>query len=67
MFAEASSKLKGVLQVDVTREHQVQQLFAGPGKDVDILVNSAGTMWTKSFASLRLAGALQLPLFFPGC
>ncbi|KAK9836807.1 hypothetical protein WJX74_008465 [Apatococcus lobatus] len=43
------------VQVDVTQQDQVQQLFSGPGKEVDVLVNSAGTMWTKSFAMLQLA------------
>lgn len=33
-----------LMKVDITQQDQVQQLFAGPGKDVDVLVNSAGTM-----------------------
>lgn len=44
------------MKVDITQQGQVQQLFAGPGKDVDVLVNSAGTMWTKPFAKLAIAG-----------
>lgn len=45
-----------LVKVEITQQGQVQQLFAGPGKDVDILVNSAGTMWTKPFAKLAIAG-----------
>ncbi|KAK9862737.1 hypothetical protein WJX84_001941 [Apatococcus fuscideae] len=41
-------------QVDVTQEKAVQQFFKGPGRDVDVLINSAGTMWTKSFEDLTL-------------
>ena len=43
-------------QVDVSKLEEVSSLFAGDGRGVDILVNSAGAMQNKAFDKLTSDG-----------
>ena len=44
------------MQMDVTQPEQVRELFKGQAEGVNVLVNSAGSMWIRPINEITSAG-----------